>query len=177
MYADSRQPIKQLKDVGVEIPAGFKIVAEFVLSKQFNDLIVNAENIFADSVIQKGLRYLSEAQNLSVNLNKDEAKKLFEGKIMRNLVRLAENFEQPQAAKLMNILSVSKQLDIQPNIREAQNYYFKNILKIIPQFFEELENSEDAKGLKQLINYLLNIGEMLDFDVKEEYIKLSNIKL
>ena len=76
----------------------------------------------------------------------------------------------------MNILSASKQLEINPNIREAQNYYFDKVLQLIPEFFEELKKSEDNKGLKQLVNYLLNIGEMLDFDVKEKYIELSNIR-
>ena len=77
----------------------------------------------------------------------------------------------------MNILSASKQLDINPNIREVQNYYFEQIFKRIPEFFAELKDNKDAKAFKQLVNYLLNIGEMLDFDVREYYIELSNIKV
>ncbi len=177
MYSEGRQPIKQLKDVGIEVPIEFKIVAEFVLSKQFNELIKNADNIFSDEVMQKGLQFIQEAQKLSVTLHKESSQKIFEGKIMRNLIRLVDGFETAQARKLLNILSASKQLDINPNIREAQNYYFEKIFKIMPDFFKELKKAKDPKIFKQLINYLLNIGEMLDFDVKELYIELSNFKV
>jgi len=177
LYLEGRQPIKQLKDVGIDVPVEFKIIAEFVLSKQFNDTIRNAENIFADEVMQKCLKFMEEAQKLSVELFKEPSQKIFEGKIMRNLVRLTDGFDPPQARKLFNILSASKQLDIRPNIREAQNFYFEKIFKNIPDFMKEITTSNDGKSLKQLINYLLNIGEMLDFDVKEEYIELSNIKI
>ena len=176
LYTEGRQPIKQLKDVGIDVPMEFKIIAEFVLSKQFNDLISNAENIFADEVMQKGLKYIQEAQKLSINLYKKPSQEVFEGKILRNIIRLTDGFEAAQARKLLNILSASKQLEINPNIREAQNYYFVKDLKLIPEFFEELKKTDDNKSLKQLINYLLNIGEMLDFDVKEQYIELSNIR-
>ena len=177
MYSEGRQPIKQLKDEGVDIPVEFKIVAEVVLSKQFNDLIKNSENIFSDETMQSGLAIIQEAQRLSVTLYKDEAKKIFEGKIWRNLVRITDGFEIRQAHKLLNILSVSKQLDIQPNIREAQNYYFEKIYKNMPKYIEEIKDSDEQKMYKQLLNYLLNIGEMLDFDVKEMYIDLSNVKI
>ena len=79
--------------------------------------------------------------------------------------------------ELLSILSTSKQLDINPNIREAQNYYFQKIYKPMPKFIAELKNSDDPRLFKQLLNYLLNIGEMLDFDVKEMYIELSNVKV
>ena len=177
MYLEGRQPIKQLKDVGIDVPLEFKIVAEFVLSKQFNELIKNAEKLFSDEVMQKGLGYLQEAQKLSVSIHKEPAQKIFEGKILRNLIRLVDGFEPAQARKLLNILSASKQLDICPNIREAQNYYFEKIFKVMPDFFKEVKTSKDGKTFKQLVNYLLNIGEMLDFDVKELYIELSNIKV
>lgn len=177
MYSEGRQPIKQLKEIGMSVPTEFKIVGEFVLSKQFNDLISNAENIFSDEVMQKGLRYIQEAQNLSVELHKTPSQKLFERKIIKNLARLVDGFEAAQARKLLNILSASKQLEINPNIREAQNYYFEKIFKKMPTFFKELNNNKDAKTFKQLINYLLNIGEMLDFDVRELYIELSNIRV
>ena len=177
MYSEGRQPIKQLKDVGIDVPTEFKIVAEFILSKQFNELIKNAEKLFSDDVMQKGLSYIQEAQKLSVTLHKEPAREIFEGKILRNLIRLVDGFEAPQARKLLNILSASKQLDICPNIREAQNYYFENIYKVMPDFFKELTKTKDGKTFKQLINYLLNIGEMLDFDVRELYIELSNIKV
>ena len=96
---------------------------------------------------------------------------------MRNLIRLVDGFELRQARKLLNILSASKQLDINPNIRTAQNYYFDKIFRIMPKFFEEVKTSNDAKTFKQLVNYILNIGELLDFDVREQYIELSNIKI
>jgi len=177
MYSEGRQPIKQLKDVGIDVPTEFKIVAEFILSKQFNELIKNADYIFSDEVMQKGLSYIQEAQKLSVTIHKEPAQKIFEGKILRNLIRLVDGFEAPQARKLLNILSASKQLDICPNTREAQNYYFEKIFKSMPEFFKELTKTKDGKTFKQLLNYLLNIGEMLDFDVKELYIELSNIKV
>ncbi len=177
MYAEGRQSINQLQDVGINIPTEYKLVAEFVLSKQFNDLLENAENIFSDEVMQKALSYIREAQQLSITLNKKPSQLLFEAKIMRNIIRLTDGFEQAQARKLLNILSASKQLEISPNIREVQNFYFEKILKFIPDLFIELKRTSDKKALKQLINYLLNIGEMLDFDVKERYIELSNIRL
>ena len=55
--------------------------------------------------------------------------------------------------------------------------YFEKIFKVMPDFFKEVKTSKDGKTFKQLVNYLLNIGEMLDFDVKELYIELSNIKV
>ncbi|MCR4881781.1 MAG: DUF3536 domain-containing protein [bacterium] len=177
MYAEGRHPIKQLKDEGVDIPIEYKIVAEIVLSKQFNELIENAENIFSDEVMQSGLSIIQDAQKLSVTLHKEKAQKIFEEKIFRNLIRLTEGFEPRQAHKLLSILSTSKQLDIQPNIREAQNYYFEKIFKPMPKYIEELKSSDEPKLFKQLLNYLLNIGEMLDFDVKEYYLELTNTKV
>ena len=58
------------------------------------------------------------------------------------------NFELHQAHKLFNLLSMSKQLEINPNIREAQNVYYKRIFSILPELLQNLKNSENIKADK-----------------------------
>ncbi|MDD3593452.1 MAG: DUF3536 domain-containing protein [Candidatus Gastranaerophilales bacterium] len=176
LYSDGKPSILQLREIGLETPMEFKIVAEYIISKKFNNLIKNAENLINDELVQKCLYYIKEAQTLSVKLHKEPSRKIFEAKILRNIKRLIENTDIYQAHKLVNILSVSKQLDINPQIREAQNIYFQKIFKILPLMIKDLGSSHRLKNDKILLNHLINIGELLDVDVKELYIKLSNVK-
>ena len=62
-------------------------------------------------------------------------------------------------------------------IKGSDSNYFEKIFKPMHDYIKELKNSDEPKLFKQLLNYLLNIGEMLDFDVKEFYIELSSIKV
>ncbi len=177
LYSEGRMSILRFNDMGLEVPQEFKIVAEYMLSKQFNSLIETEPKLLTDGLLQRALYFIQEAKNLGAKLYKLPSQKIFEEKILRNINKLADNFELHQAHKLFNLLSMSKQLEINPNIREAQNVYHKRILSILPELLRNLKNSENIKTDKQFANYLINIGELLDFDVKELYIILSNIKV
>jgi alpha-amylase/alpha-mannosidase (GH57 family) len=175
LYAEGKMPILQLQEIGLEVPEEFRIVAEYTLSKSFNQTIIESLKVLNEDTVQKALDIQAEAEKLGAKLNKKPSKALFTEKITRNIHVLADNIEIHQAHKALNILTVAKQLKIDHCIKEAQNIYFNKVLSQIPFLLKHLWNSENLKQDKKFIGYLLNIGELLDINVEKFYSELNRV--
>jgi alpha-amylase/alpha-mannosidase (GH57 family) len=175
LYTEGKMPILQLQEIGLEIPEEFKIVAEYTLSKAFNSTIIDSIKILNEDTVQKALDIKVEAEKIGAKLYKKPSKEIFTEKITRNVNLLADNPEIQQAYKTLNILTIAKQLNIDPVIREAQSIYFNKIFSQIPELLKHLWNSGNLKQDKKFIGYLLNIGEMLDINVEKFYSELNRI--
>lgn len=175
MYSEGRTPIMQLQEIDLEVPEEFRLVAEYTLSKQFNQTILEAAKVLDEDTVQKTLDVKNEANKLGAKLDKKPAQEIFNEKITRNLAVLADNLEVHQAQKVLNLLTVSKQLEVEPCVREAQNIYFGKIHNRIDDLIKLIWNSENVKQDKKFVGCILNIGELLDINVEKYYSELNRV--
>ena len=52
MYNEGKGSIYHMQSLGLEIPEEFKISAQYVLTKQFNDLFVDSKGFISNDIIQ-----------------------------------------------------------------------------------------------------------------------------
>jgi len=175
LYEEGKSPVMQLHELGVQVPSEFKLVAEYTLSKAFNSLIENAEKVLDKDIIQQALDIKNEAQKLSAVLDKSKAREIFADKITKNMMKLAANMEMHNVQVIKDLIQVAEDLELHPDLSEAQNIYFNSIYSAVPDMIKSMRNSSDIQADKHFIASILNIGERLRLSVDRSYHELNRI--
>lgn len=165
MYEESRGTIIQLSELGVEIPPEMKIVARYTLSKDFNNLFEDADDILDEETIHNASDILKESNTLKVLLDTRSAGKLFAQELTLNLKKLAKNIELKESELIVEILDKTEQLQLVFDQKEAQNIYFEKIFHKLPEVMNITLNSKDAK-IRKLVKNLIKIGSKLKINVE-----------
>ena len=89
MYNEGKGSIYQMQSLGLEIPNEFKIAAQYVLTKQFNELFVDSKGFLTNEILQQASDINFEAKRIGVEIDKVPTAKIFSRKIAQNINRLA----------------------------------------------------------------------------------------
>jgi alpha-amylase/alpha-mannosidase (GH57 family) len=173
LYDEARGPIMQLNELGLQIPAEFKIAAEYALSNSFNSFVQDAEDIESPDLLQTAVDTSKEAGRIGIQLDTQPTKEIYSEYITKKVEILADSKEVKEFEALIEVLNMLDKLDLKLDFSEAQNFYFSNIYSKIPQLIEELKDSENIIKDKNFISTILNLGEKLNFTV-EEYVSSLN---
>ncbi len=169
MYNEGKGSIYQMQTLGLEIPNEFKISAQYVLTKQFNDLFVESKGFLSNDILQQGSDILFEAKRIGIEIDKAPTAKIFSRKIAQNVSRLAYALDLQQVEATLEILDCISKLELSVDIAEAQNYFFSKIVTNIEELVQNMTCSAD----RELVTMLFEIGENLNINM-DYYKQLFN---
>lgn len=166
LYDEGKSSIYELHSLGLEIPAEFKLAAEYSLSQEFNNTLASAESILDKETIAQAIFVNDEATKIGINLNKSFSSKIFSKKLSQNILQLSKNMELHQAEIIEELLDDTKLMKLNIDITEAQNVYYNNIFLKMGQIINNIKNSDNVKNERMFILQVLKIGEKLNICVE-----------
>jgi len=161
MYNEGKGSIYQMQTLGLEIPEEFKISAQYVLTKQFNDLFVESKGFLNSDILQQASDINFEAKRIGIEIDKAPTAKIFSKKIAQNVSRLAYALDIQQVDATLELLDCIGKLELDVDIAEAQNYFFSKIVNNI----EELVQNMTCAADRELVTMLFEIGENLNINM------------
>jgi alpha-amylase/alpha-mannosidase (GH57 family) len=163
IYSEGKSSIYHMQSLGLSIPDEFKISAGYTLSKQFNDLIVNAKGFLDNEVIQQAMDINFETKKIGIEIDKTPTNKVFSQKISQNISRLAQNLEIQQAEATLEIFENIEKLELKVDITEAQNIYFNKIFHEMGGVIEKMSKKSHISDTR-FISILMDIGQKLNIN-------------
>ena len=165
IYTEGKSSIYHMQSLGLSIPDEFKISAGYTLSRQFNDLIVNAKGFLDNEIIQQAMDINFETKKIGIEIDKKSSNKIFSQKISQNISRLAQNLELRQAEATLEIFENIEKLELNVDITEAQNSYFNKIFHEMGDIIENMNKSSSSSDRKFIL-ILLDIGQKLNINTE-----------
>ena len=161
MYNEGKGSIYQMQTLGLEIPKEFKISAQYVLTKQFNDLFVDSRGFLDADIIQQASDINFEAKRIGIEIDKTPTARIFSKKVAQNINRLSYALDLQQVDATLELLDSIAKLEIKVDIAEAQSYYFSKIVANIAELIQNITCQAD----RDLLSMLFEIGEDLNINM------------
>jgi len=175
LYLEGKGPMVQLNELGLKVPSEFKIAAEYSLSRYFNDIISNVDDIANPELLQEAIDINLEAKKLGVKLNLEPAEKIYSSHLTQMVKNLASTMEIEKCEDTINTLSLAKKLGLKLNLSQAQDIFFNSIYNQVLELFESLEKSKNQEMDQKFISSVLSLGTKLNFNVEKRYIELNKL--
>jgi hypothetical protein len=153
----------------LDIPKEFKISAQYVLTKQFNELFTESRGFIDNDIIQQASDINFEAKRIGIEIDKTPTAKIFSKKIAQNVGRLAYALDIQQIDATLELLDCIDKLEIKVDIAEAQNDFFAKIVSNINELIQNMSCNAD----RELITMLFAVGENLNINM-DYYKQLFN---
>ncbi len=169
MYNEGKGSIYQMQSLGLDIPKEFKISAQYVLTKQFNELFTESRGFIDNDIIQQASDINFEAKRIGIEIDKTPTAKIFSKKIAQNVGRLAYALDIQQIDATLELLDCIDKLEIKVDIAEAQNDFFAKIVSNINELIQNMSCNAD----RELITMLFAVGENLNINM-DYYKQLFN---
>lgn len=161
MYDEGKGSIYQMQTLGLDIPKEFKISAQYVLTKQFNELFIESRGFLDADIIQQASDLNFEAKRIGIEIDKEPTSKIFSKKIAQNINRLSYALDLQQVDATLDLLDCIAKLEIKVDIAEAQSYYFSKIVANLEEIIQKISCQAD----RDLIVMLFEIGEDLNINM------------
>ena len=161
MYNEGKGSIYHMQSLGLEIPEEFKISAQYVLTKQFNDLFVDSKGFISSDILQQASDINFEAKRIGIDIDRNPTARIFSKKIAQNINRLAYALDIQQVDATLELLDCISKLELAVDIAEAQNYFFSKIVTNIEELIMNMTCSAD----RELLTMLFEIGENLNINM------------
>ena len=171
MYNEGKGSIYQMQSLGLDIPKEFKISAQYVLTKQFNDLFVDSKGFIDSDILQQASDIIFEAKRIGIDIDKTPTARIFSKKIAQNVGRLAYALDLQQVDATLELLDCIDKLELNVDIAEAQNDFFAKIVGNLPELIQNINCNAD----KELITMLFAVGENLNINMdyyKQQFDKM-----
>lgn len=162
IYEDSKSSVYHLQSLGLPIPSEFKIAAQYILSRNFNEIIRKCGKYFDNDSMQLASEINNEAKKISVTLDKTEANRIFSKRLLQKMFKLSNNIEIQRAEGLLELFNYVKKLELDVDISDTRSIYYNNIFHKMQDIIDEFETSETLETDKKLVDIILRIGENLD---------------
>lgn len=169
IYLDGRGTIFHLQALGMTIPNEFKLSAEYTLSQKFNEIVSEAHELFDENTMQSVKDIIAEAKMLGITLDKTRSNEIYTKKLIKNLNRLVNSLERQQANVIVEIFHEIDELELNLDLKEAQNIYFNKIYTRIIEILDVPDGAPD----KKFIQLLLDIGSKLNINTEFYKAKLK----
>ena len=176
LYSDGKAPIYQMQSLGLSVPDEFKLAAGYALARQFNDLMNESKTYIDPEVIQQAADICFEAKKIGVEIDKAPTSKMFSYKLLQNINRLANSIEPHQAEATLEIFDFIEKLDLDVEIKEAQNTYFNRIFHELGSYIDNMKDIKNETD-KEFVEKLLDIGKKLNVNTDFYRNKLDNALL
>ena len=176
LYEEGKGPIMQLHELGLQVPSEFKIAADYTLSRSFNDIIINSDDITNSDFIQEAIDIVREAKKIGIELDNKPAKEIYLNLVTEKVKDLEKNIDLDTCKEIIDIIVLTQKLNLKLDFIEAQNIYFNLIYNKIPVLFSSVKAIGNLKFNEEVFNVLLELGAKLNFNVDKYFNDLACLK-
>ena len=180
IYMQGKSSIQHMQSLGLEIPTGFKISAEYSLSEDFNNMTRYVKNVLEEGntleevELQHYLNINYEAKKMGLKLDKKYSNEIFTKAIINNLNKLTLNFDIHKADAVLELLIIADKIELDIELGEAQNIYYNRIYHRISEILDDDTKKNKDHNIK-FMNTLLEIGTRININVNFYQYKLDKI--
>lgn len=167
LYDEAKGPMLQLKELELQVPEEFKIAGEYALNCALNDLIQGIDDIGDPELLEQAKGINKEAKKMGIKLDNPQVKEAYSKYITEKVKSLSKNGDIAGYESFIHSLELIEKLDIGPDLSKAQNIYFSNLYKNIPDMINKLESSKKSLKDKKYIESVLVLGDKLHFNIDE----------
>lgn len=176
VYNEGKGSIIQLISLGINVPAEYKLAAQYTLSNDFNEIFADCVDIVDDDVIQRALEITKEADAFKIQIDKSQTNHIFSDQIQKLIYNFMKNFEINRLHKILKMFECASKLNLSIEISEAQNMYFNKIyIKFTKLLDTVLAENDDIEEVRDFLFDLLVLGEYLN--INTDFYKSSILKL
>lgn len=176
IYNEGKLFIFQLISLGINVPEGYKLAAQYTLSNDFNELFAETSNIIDEDIIQKALSIIKEAEAFKIELDKTKTNSIYSEQIQKTIYNFMKNFEIHRLDNILKMFECASKLGLKIDIAEAQNMYFNKIyMKFTKLLDSVIAQNDNIEEVRDFLFSLLVLGEYLN--INTDFYKSSILKL
>lgn len=164
LYEELKTPVAHLADLGMDIPDAFRVSAKFCLIKNLQDILFHIEDFRNEEFLEEIRKIKKGADKFFVNLNKSNSGVILAKKLQSLIDELSQTMDLKVADKIFAIFEVIDILQLNMEIKVAQNIYFEKIYSKINILIEHLEHSKTKDEDRQIALTLLEVGKKLNIN-------------
>jgi len=161
-YVDMKSTVSYLMDLGMDIPDIFRLSARYTLAIYLDELLSKAEDFTDENLMHKLTLIKNEADRFEINLNKSHSGDIMNKKFKYEMIKLSDTLDIKVAKNFLKMTEAIEKLDLNVDIRSAQNAYFERIFKKLPVLMEHIETSKNKDQDRTLALMLLEIGKKVN---------------
>lgn len=166
IYKDMKASVSHLMDLGMDTPEVFRLAAKYTITSELEALLTGKSKFKEKDFVNKLTKLKIVADKFNVNLTKTNSGYIISRKIEDELINLAKTLCIKDAQEIVAIFEIVDLLDLNPNIRFAQNLYFENFYKKFDILIEHIKTSKNKSKDKQFMLSLMEIGKKLQINTE-----------
>ncbi len=163
LYESLLSPISHLNDLGMDIPEGFRVCAKYTLLSNLDSELSTITSYGDKSKIQKLLKIKKLADKFHIRLTSPKSNEILSSSLINLITKLKKKTTIKDAQELLNFFELIEKLEIETNIKIAQNIFYEMFCKNFESFIEA--HSTDMNELRKLLLILLDIGNKLGINM------------
>ena len=164
LFEELKVPVAHLANLGMDIPDAFRVSAKFCLIKNLQEILTHIHDFRNEEFLAQVKKIKEGADKFFVNLNKSNSGVILAKKLQSLIDELSQTMDLKVADEIFAIFDVIDILQLNVEIKVAQNIYFEKIYSKINILVEHLELSKTKDEDRQIALTLLEVGKKLNIN-------------
>ena len=164
VFEELKVPVAHLANLGMDIPDAFRVSAKFCLIKNLQEILTHIHDFRNEEFLAQVKKIKEGADKFFVNLNKSNSGVILAKKLQSLIDELSQTMDLKVADEIFAIFDVIDILQLNVEIKVAQNIYFEKIYSKINILVEHLELSKTKDEDRQIALTLLEVGKKLNIN-------------
>ena len=161
LFEELKVPVAHLANLGMDIPDAFRVSAKFCFIKNLQEILTHIHDFRNEEFLAQVKKIKEGADKFFVNLNKSNSGVILAKKLQSLIDELSQTMDLKVADEIFAIFDVIDILQLNVEIKVAQNIYFEKIYSKINILVEHLELSKTKDEDRQIALTLLEVGKKL----------------
>ena len=164
LFEELKVPVAHLANLGMDIPDASRVSAKFCLIKNLQEILTHIHDFRNEEFLAQVKKIKEGADKFFVNLNKSNSGVILAKKLQSLIDELSQTMDLKVADEIFAIFDVIDILQLNVEIKVAQNIYFEKIYSKINILVEHLELSKTKDEDRQIALTLLEVGKKLNIN-------------
>ena len=130
LYEDNVRSIRQLQNLGFELPRELRAAAEFTLGKRFEEEILKQHQSQDPGSYEKAIEIAEEAARHGFHIESTEAGLIFERMVATVVDEVVHQKDMELAATARNLVELTRHLGLKPNMERAQEILYEALTQM-----------------------------------------------
>jgi alpha-amylase/alpha-mannosidase (GH57 family) len=158
--------MKQLRRLGIEIPAELRLPAEQVLSKRLNANLAQAPDVAAFLSQKEALRIVEEARLLGLDLDTSPAAAQAQRLAEQSLHELRQTVDADRAHELAKLFGFARDLGLRLHEGRIQDQLFEVLQQQVSAIIDSLVQGGENGSAYRFVSEVLRIAYQFNFDIR-----------
>jgi hypothetical protein len=153
LYLDNHRAVGALIDTGLKVPWEFRMAAEYVLSRQLNEVVRSQKGSHDPCRYREAQEVVAEAQQRGYRLDQSESEAIFEEMITEGVRSLVKQPTDQGSRRVIELIDLAHSLEVSLELGESQDILFEMIqnktdeLYLMPQIQDLLQRTKLSNKL------------------------------